>query len=813
MDSLLQDFRYGVRTLLKSPGFALAAVLVLGLGIGAATAIFSVVDGVILRPLPYPEPDRLVMLWETNGEKGLEHEPISPVNFLDYRQLNHVFEDAAAWWRPDVNLSDESHEPIRVNTIEVSSNFFTVLGVQPAIGRGFPGQALHASASEIVIGHRLWQTHFQSDPNLVGRGIRLNGGLFTVVGVMPAGFSFPGETDIWQRLGWDLSQHSRSAHFMEAVGRLKPGVDAANANIELGALTRRLGSSFASTNGGWGARAVPLHTEILGFFRPALFALLGAVGVLLLIACINVASLLLARSTAREREVAVRAATGASRSRLIRQFLTESLTLGLAGAALGVLFAYAGVKGLVAFIANDVPRLDQVSINGTVLIFATIMAVATALIFGLVPALFASRTNLTQSLKEGGRSFSASAAGRRARSALVVAEVALAVMLLVGAGLLVRSFARLIDEHTGVQASGVITANLQLSDRRDSDEDWTSVGTFYARLLEAIRADPAVLSAGAGNILPLDPGWRLPFLVAGMPAPKAGEESMAQYHTVDEGFFRTLGVPVIAGRAFDERDTPEAPGVIIVNDVLARRYFPNESPIGKVIFSRAQVIGPLGRRLVKDEAHQIVGVVGNVKNSSLRSAAEPAIYHPLRQFPFRNMNLVVRARTDSNTLPDVIRRAVQRLDPTLPVSRLRAMDAVLGDAVDQPRLLMFLMAGFAALALILAALGIYGVLAFNVGQRRQEISIRMALGAQAGNVLRLIVAQGLALAGVGAAIGLLAALALGRAMSSLLYGVTSTDLTTFAAAMTMVLIVAALACFFPARRAAHFDPLEGLRGN
>ncbi len=462
LDGLAHDLRFGLRLLRRRPAFTLAALLALTLGIGATTAVFTLLDRVVLRPLPYPEPDRLAMVWETNTAKGLPHEALSPVNFLDYRGLSHVFSDAAAWWYPQVNLTEPGHEPLRVPAVETSANLFSVVGAQPALGAGFPPGPLYARELVAVISHRLWRERFGADPAIVGKTITLNDEAFTVVGVMPAGFDYPKGTDVWERLNWDMGQHSRAAHFMEAVFRLGPGVSLDRADAELRALTARLAAEHAATNGGWSARAVPLAHEVVGYFRPALVALFGASALLLLIACTNVASLLLARATVREREVAVRAAIGAGRGRLVRQFLTESLILAVAGTLLGTVVGLAAVRALVAVSPVPVPRFTGVSLDGAVLAFAAAIAGLTAVGFGVVPAVFMARGDIQRPLKEAGRGVDGTGARRRARSLLVSAEIALAVMLLVGAALVGRSFMRLVGEDPGFRPSHVTTVSFDL---------------------------------------------------------------------------------------------------------------------------------------------------------------------------------------------------------------------------------------------------------------------------------------------------------------------------------------------------------------
>jgi predicted permease len=810
MDQLLQDIRFGWRLLCRTPGFTISAVLALALGIGATTAIFSVLDRVVLRPLPYPDADRLVTVWETNDSKGLPHEQISPVNFVDYRALTQVFEDSAAWWYPQLTLTETGHEPLRVAAVETTPNLFSVIGVQPILGAGFPREPPYSRERIAVISHRLWRERFGSDPAMIGKTIALNGPLFTVAGVMPQGFQYPKGTDVWHRMTWDIAQHSRGAHFMESVVRLKPGATVQSATNELNALTKRLGRENPSTNGDYRARAIPLATEVVGFFRPALFALFGAAAFLLVITCTNVASLLLARATVREREVAVRAAIGASRGRLIRQFLTESVLLAVMGTVLGVAVAVGSVKALVATTPVELPRLAGVGLDARMLAFAVTLALLTSIAFGVVPAMLMARGDMQRPLKESGRGGDGGGARRRARSVLVVAEIGLAVMLLVGAALLARSFQRLVQQDPGFKATRAVTAKVELP---YSYSDFARIADFYDRLLTSVRTQPGVSVAGASNFLPLEAAWRGPFFIQGRPRPKSGDESQAQAQTVDDDYFRALGVPLVNGRFFTPTDTADAPGVIVINDVLARRQFGSEDPIGQTVISPIRVIGPMGRSLMKQPQFQIVGVVASVKNSTLVRDAEPAMYFTFRQFPFRGMNIVLQGQTDPAALLGALRTSVQRLDPNLPLASTRTVDRIVGEATDQPRALMFLMGIFAALALVLSALGIYSVLSYSVNQRRQELSVRMALGAQPADVLWLVVRQGLWLALIGGVVGSAGAFAVGRAMSSLLYGVSSGDAAAFTVAIALALATAFAACLLPARRAAALDPLAGLRAD
>lgn len=810
MGTLLSDLRYGLRGLVRRPGFTLAAVLALSLGLGANTAIFSVVDAVVLSPLPYPDPDRLVMIWETSPQEGLDHERVTPLNFLDYKTLN-AFEDAAAWWHPEINLTDPQGDPLRVTTIEASSNFFSVLGVAPQLGAGFVSadSRLHGEEPEVVISDRLWQSRYGGDRDIVGRTVHLDGEPHTVVGVMPPGFHFPGETDVWQRLAWDLARHSRHPHFMEAAARLRPGVDPEQAGRDLAALSARLQQEHPASNKGWGARLVSLQTEIVGDFRPRLLLLLAAVGLLLLMACANVAHLLLARASAREREVAIRSALGANRRRLLRQFLTESFLLGVIGAAAGIGLAWLVLELLVALRPIDIPRLAEVSLDGRVLGFSLGIALLTVILFGLVPAVQMSSVDLQGTLKEGGRGSGSGPAARRLRGALVVLEVAAAVVLLVGAGLLLRSFLLLLRQEPGFRASQAVTVNVQLPPTLYND--WDQVSRFYTDLVANLNGHPGIESAGATGFLPLEPGRRIGYTLPDQPPVTEGEEPTAQYITVSPGYFETLGIPLVAGRTFDGRDTRESPSAVVVNQALARRAWPDGRVLGRTITAATSGMGPLGRSLKESRDWDVVGVVGDVRNNTLVNDAEPTLYFVQTQFPYRSMHLVARGRGEVSQVAAAVRAEVRKMDPGLALSEVRTLGQVVSASTAQPRFVLVLMASFAALALIVAAVGIYGILSYAVDQRRSEIGVRLALGATPGHVTSIVVRQGLALTAAGLMLGLFGAFLLARLMAGLLFGIRTSDAATFTAVPAVVLLVALVAAWLPARRAAGVDPVEALR--
>jgi predicted permease len=805
MQKLWQDSRYAFRILLKNRGFTAVAVLALALGIGANTAIFSVVNSVLLRPLPYRDPQRLVVLWENYQQRGgPEREWFSPADFKDFREQAQSFEHVAALlgWGPTLTGQDE---PEDLQGAAVSYDTFATLGVEPTIGRCFTADEDRTGAERVVmLSDGLWRRRFGSDPAIIGKNLTLGGESYTVIGVMPRGFSFPilPATEVWRTftptLGL-LQGCDRDCVVLRVIAKLRPGVTLDSARSETSAIAARTAEQYPDTNKGVGSTVVPLHEQLVGDVRPAMLVLLGAVALVLLIACANVANLLLARAAAREKEVAIRAALGASRARLIRQHLTESLVLAAAGGAFGLLLAFWMVDVLVSFAPKGTPRLEEIAIDRSVLAFTFGIAMLTGLVFGMAPAVLSSRANLTSAMKEGGRDTSATSRGNRVRSALVVSEVALALMLLVGAGLLIKSFMNLRRVDPGFNPKSVLRVNVTLPRTRYPER--SQVAIFFKQLVDRVAVLPGVESVGAVSSLPLGGGGTdTTFAIEGRPQPEADRLPGAWYSKVTPDYFRAMGIRLLRGRVFTEADTADAPRVAVISETMARRYFSDEDPLGK----RLLFGGGRDRR-------EIVGVVADVKHFGLNLDPRPSMYFSEAQYAERGMSLVVRTPGEPMALAGAIRSEVWALDRDLAVSNVMPMDELVNTSLAEPRFVLLLLGLFAAVAMALSAIGVYGVVSYSVTQRSHEIGVRVALGAQMSDVLKLVVGQGMVLVGGGVALGLIAAFALTRVMESLLFGVSATDFTTFAATSLVLAAVALAACFVPARRATRVDPMVALR--
>ena len=824
--ALAMAFRTALRQFRQYPTFALITTLVLGLGTGAAVTVFSIVDSVVLAPLPYKAAERLVTIWDTNAEQALSHDPISPVNFMDQRALP-VFSDAAAWWRPGVNLTDDGLDPVRVKTIETSANLFDVLGVTPQIGQGFPagGPLFVTNDLTAVISDRLWRTRYNADPSIIGRQLRFNDTPYTIVGVMPPRFHFPDDVDVWQRLRWDLTQHSRQAHFMEAVARLADTATVRQAQAAVDALWTHLESTHAGTRNspgkGWGSRLVPLLDEQLGYYRPALMVLFGATTLLFLIGVMNVASLQLTRAISRGREMAVRMALGASARHVTMQLAVEGLVLSVAGAALGVAVSAAGLSVIARLTLVDIPRLDQASVNLHALGLAVAIVFGTTIVFAVVPTFVIGRGPVAADLKPGERGSSRGAS--RAYSVLVSAEVALACALLVSSVLLVRTVRQMTDTPLGVRADDVLTTTIQLTrapvtaevSMRDA---WLSVATTHAAIVDAIRQQPGVVSVGETNFLPLEIGWRGPFVVDGQPIPTRQDDApQAQLHSVSDGYFETMGAQLAAGRSFTPFDGPDAAGVIVVNETFARRHLGGTNGVGRLVRLFATGIGPLGLNLKAGAAwrpegmpFEVVGIVRDVRNVPLGQTVEPAIYTCTRQFPFSETFLVVRA-AGADTALTAVRRGLRAAAPHAPIAPAQTWGDRFSKLTAEPRLLMLVLGFFAALAAVLAALGVYGLISWAVALRRRELAIRLTLGARPAGVGGLVIRQAALLVGTGLVGGLAVVWAARGVLASVLYNVSPGDALSTLAAAVLIVVTAVAACVPPVLRAMRVDPVEGLR--
>ncbi|MFW6078145.1 MAG: ABC transporter permease [Gemmatimonadota bacterium] len=812
MNSLWRDIVYGVRVLARSPGFSIIVILTLALGIGANTAIFGVVDAVLLRPLPFPDPDRLVVVWERpepRPDQPTEIMYASPPNYADWREREDVFEQLGAFVARDYFLMrDDGRGTLRVRGAEVTADLFPALGATPAVGRAFsPDDDGPGAAPVAIIGHSLWQREYGGDSDVLDQSVRLDDGVYRIVGVMPPGFEFPPaidlygrsaarETEVWIPSATDPRGESRGAHYLTVVGRLRPGVTLERARTEMDALAAVLAERYPDTNAGRGVRLSPLDEVVAGEAGPALLVLLGAVGLLLLIACVNVANLLVARAIDREREFAIRTALGAGRGALVRQALVESQLLALAGGALGVLLAFVVLGGLVRIAPQDVPRLDEAAIDWTALAFALGVTIATGLLFGLAPVIRTRVDRLAAVLKAGGRTDGD--AGRvRLRHGVVVAEVALSLVLLVGGGLLFRSFLSLRGVDAGVVAERVITARLTLPG--DAYPDGPRVAATFREIEDRLRSLPDVASAGFTADVPLATDFQGTVLNVENLTPAEGEQWLSHFTVVTPGYFDALGVPVAAGRAFDARDDADGEPSVIVNETIVRQYLDGRDP--------------LGLRVLFDQPRTIVGVVGDVRLETLRDEPTPAFYLPHAQVAAgqRSMSLVVRHQGTAEAVVNAVRNEILAVDPAVPVYDVRTMDGIMGERLGRPRFSAYMMLTFSLLALTLAGVGIYGVISYLVGRRRREMGVRIALGASPAQAMGLVVRQGLRLVAVGVGIGFVAALAASRWLESQLFDVAPTDPAVFAGVSAFMLLVGLAASAIPARRAAGIQPIEALR--
>ena len=818
--AFIQDLRYGLRLLAKARAFTIVAVLTLALGIGASTAVFSVVNAILLEPLPYPHAERIAIPWRqapAGVNVGYNEIPWGLPAVRLFWNESKTFEHLAAL-RPDAFNLTGAGEPVHLEGVRASAAFFQAIGISPALGRGFTVEEDQPGHEhEVVLGNTLWRDRFGADPAIVGRSVTLNGSPYTVVGIMPAGFVFPRaeempgsfsfapETQLWVPLALPAAlAHRDDPDEMAVIGRLRPGVSVPQAQAEMDVFAGRLEGMFPGGRGWFNSRVTPLSRQVVGDTRTPLLVILCAVGVVLLIACANVAGLLLTRALGRQREFSLRAALGAPRLRLVRQLLMESLLLAIAGGVLGSALALAAIDAVKAFGPSNIPRLREIAPDPRVFLFAAFVTFAAGILFGLAPALGASRINLAESLNAGGQRAGSGPSNPRLRNLLLVSEVALALVLTVAAGLLVRTFRSLLSVDGGFQTSRVMTFELSLPEAKfGSDKD--KMARFYSAALARLQALPGVDATGIGEVVPLggateSTGIRIP----GSPPPQKGEVRFANFTIVSPGYFEALGTPVVRGRSILDSDAADSTPVALINRAMARKYWPNDDPIGKQV----------GPGSVRYPASVIVGIVADVKHLSLRDEPIPEMYVPYTQRPWPSMltmQVAIRTRGDAGAIMSAAREALHTLDADLPVGKPASLASLVDNSMTQPRFSMLLVSAFGILAVILAAIGMYGIVSHSVAQRAREIAIRLAVGAGRHDIFRMVIGQGARLAGIGIAIGLGAALFATRLLASQLYGVKSTDPITFAAVAAMLLAIAILACYIPARRAMRVEPTEALR--
>ncbi len=808
MSAILQDARLAIRTLAKQPSFALVAVATLALGIGANTAIFSLVNTVLLEPLPFPNSHELVRIWSSNPAQDRERYFTSPLSYYEWQDRTEALTAIAAAWPRDVTLTDDLDTPVQLRTMSTTVNWFEVLGVQPLLGRTLgPDDALLAWQNWVlVLSHGIWQDRFGSDPTVIGRAIRIDGQPAEIIGVLPPGAGFPETVDLWTNF---VPPRTQSAQYMDVIGRVRPGATPNTALADLQAIARGLEAEFPRRLSGWSVDVAPLYEVVVGDVRPALLMLIGATGLVLAIACANVANLLLARTEKRYREMALRSALGAGRWRLVRQLLTESVVMGGVGAVAGVVVALVGLRALMSISPASLPRFDGVHLDLPMLGVALASAIVTGLAFGLAPALQLLRVDLHAELKEGGQRAGGGRRGAVVRDVFVVTQMALAVIVTVGAGLLIRSFANLRDTDPGFDSAGVLTFELNLPPT--SYPTWTNVSDAYDGLLEQIRALPTVERAGITSSLPLSEplDYLLQVIVVGEPPPEQGTEPHAWYRQISPELLESTGVPLIRGRTFEASDREDAPAVVIVNRTLARTLFGDGNPIGRQLSGVSGAFGPLGQ--VFNNRTEIIGVVDDVRYGSLREPAAPSMYFPSRQAPFRRMTFVVRTSGDPTAIVPIVRREVAATDPNLAVNDVSTLSSVVERSIARDRFAMMLVTLFGVLAVTLAAVGIYGVLSYTVAQRTRELGVRIALGASGPAVLRHVMRQMIVVIALGVGVGTLGALAATQAISSQLFGVTGRDPVTFGVVALLLGGVACFACYLPALRATKISPLTALR--
>jgi putative ABC transport system permease protein len=792
---ILNDMRYACRQMAKAPGLTLVAVLTLAFGIGASSSVFSIVNAAMLRPLPFPEYERLVMVYEVLPRFGLF--AVAPANFLDWRAQNTSFKGIAAYGTGDETLvGAESAE--RISRATVSWDFFDVLDVRPVLGRTFRvDEDLPQRTNVVVLSHGMWQRRFGGDPQILGRSITFSGVPSTVIGVMPPDVVFPSRTiEFWRPLGLNPADATRGGHFLATIARLKDGVSLEQANAEMLGIAARLAQQYPDSNRDESVDVSTLRDRIVGSARPMLYTLLAAVFIVLLIACANVANLLLVRASVRAKEIAIRAAMGAGRRRIIGQMMSEGIVLGAAGGLLGVVLAYLAIAPLRMLGSGNIPRATEIALDWRVLAFAVAMTVITAILFSLAPAWHAARSGLSAVVKEGSRS-SIGAGGRRVRNALLVVEIALSIVLLVGATLLLRSFARLTSVDPGFRAEQVLTFSVNLPQVAYPEGQHRIA--FFDRLHERLRSLPGVRAVGMVQTIPIRSDYLLAFAIEGKPS-EPGRAPSANYRAVSPGYFEALTIPLVRGRLFTDQDVPPRL-VAVIDEAFARQHFAGEDPIGRRID-----IGNGNERL-----WEIVGVVGSVNYEGLHATPRPTMYAPFSTEPFRTMWMMVKTAGDPNDFAPTARQVLRELDPAIPAAALQRLDAVITESVAQRRFSMLLLAAFALVAVFLAAVGLYGVVAYAVSQRTQEIGLRMAIGAQHGDVLRMVLGGGMKLAATGMGIGIIAALWLTRYVATMLFGVTPFDAVSYSATVAILLTVTVLACYVPARRATTVDPLVALR--